>query len=257
MRKSFLGAMLLTIMLSSAPQAQAAPAIGEWSVAYAGSQGWKICVQPGGKWYVSSVYKAFSVQKGLSGTWNVRRGLTVLQAQNRTTTAGSFVVKNVNRSTMQGTYMWHDTATNRGGAYNDVRLTYRGRTCTPQYNFKAKYPAPRTATKGPDSYIAIAFSEGSGSQGIAWGANLFRVRNGALGFCKQGLDRKNDCKIVVSKANTCAAIAAIANRNGTFTWQSWYHPVRLIAQRNALSNCSKRAGGRTCELLAVKCSGDK
>jgi hypothetical protein len=117
--------------------------------------------------------------------------------------------------------------------------------------------APQVPTQmGGDKYIAIAFSETTGTQGTSWGLGSQAAVNAhALSLCNSG-GGNGTCKIVSQGPNTCGSIVGVQAPNGRYFYASATDPSRTQAQNTAMSICRRETRGAYCQLLATTCSTD-
>jgi hypothetical protein len=104
--------------------------------------------------------------------------------------------------------------------------------------------------KAPSTlYGAIAYGAQSLAYGDAFGkSSAAEAQRSALGFCRPN---GNDCKIVASFSNSCAAVAAVESK-GRFTVGQG--SSRAQAQSKAMSSCA--AIGGACVIEDWSCSGN-
>lgn len=96
-------------------------------------------------------------------------------------------------------------------------------------------------------YGAIAY--GAGTQAVGWAydqPDSNTAERSALAYCKKHGD---DCELVASFSNSCAAVAAASN--GKFAVGQG--DTRDDAQSSALSRCAESAGGQ-CDIQAWSCA---
>jgi len=121
----------------------------------------------------------------------------------------------------------------------------------------AKRPAPRrTFQQRTDTYVAIAYSETTGSSFTIWGeGDQAEGDRQAMNGCNQETNGRNDCQLVINGTNTCASLAAVDMGN-YYAYMAWTDPNRRTAENKTLRDCREKAEGRACELLSTKCSWD-
>jgi len=99
-------------------------------------------------------------------------------------------------------------------------------------------------------YGAIAYGAQSMAYGDAYGkSSAAEAERSALGFCRPN---GNDCKIVASFSNSCAAVAAVEAKNRFTVGQG---SSRAQAQSKAMASCASQIGGK-CEIEDWSCSGN-
>jgi hypothetical protein len=99
-------------------------------------------------------------------------------------------------------------------------------------------------------YGAIAYGAQSMAYGDAYGkSSAAEAERSALGFCRPN---GNDCKIVTSFSNSCAAVAAVDSKNRFTVGQG---SSRAQAQSKAMASCASQIGGK-CEIQDWSCSGN-
>jgi hypothetical protein len=102
--------------------------------------------------------------------------------------------------------------------------------------------------KPTTSYGAIAYGAQSTASGYAFNeGNAGDADRSALANCQQ---HGNDCKIVASFSNTCAAVAAVESEGRFSTGQAG---TKDQAQANAMKACQAQGGG-TCEIETWTCA---
>jgi hypothetical protein len=98
------------------------------------------------------------------------------------------------------------------------------------------------------SYGAIAYGPHSTANGYAFGkSSAGEASRTAMANCAQNGD---DCKVVTSFSNSCAAVAAVEDQGRYATGQG---DTRDEAQSNALAVCKKQGKGE-CEIEAWTCA---
>jgi hypothetical protein len=102
--------------------------------------------------------------------------------------------------------------------------------------------------KPTTSYGAIAYGAQSTANGFAFNEGTAGdADRSALANCRQHGD---DCKIVASFSNSCAAVAAVESEGRFATGQAG---TRDQAQANAMKACQAKGGG-TCEIETWTCA---
>ena len=115
--------------------------------------------------------------------------------------------------------------------------------CSPGGDLDVTHPWHRSVFYG-----AIAYGAQSAANGYAYdkGSKSDADRS-ALSFCKQHGD---DCKIVASFSNSCAAVAAVDSKG---VYAVGLAGTRDDAQSKAMSACTAQNGGG-CEIEAWTCA---
>ncbi len=103
--------------------------------------------------------------------------------------------------------------------------------------------------KGPSLlYGAIAYGARSTANGYAYGkGNMADAVHTAMANCQA---HGNDCRIVASYSNSCAAVAAVESRSVFSVGQG---ATRAQSQSRAMSVCSS-AHGAGCEIEVWSCA---
>lgn len=108
--------------------------------------------------------------------------------------------------------------------------------------------APALAAQRADSYGAIAYGPKSSAWGNASGESSAEdAKQKALSFCAR---RGDDCEVVASFSNTCAAVAVVEATGATFVATN---EKRGSAESQAMTACTQknRSG---CRMAASICA---
>jgi hypothetical protein len=102
---------------------------------------------------------------------------------------------------------------------------------------------------GPSiAYGAIAYGARSTANGFAYGKdNMMAAVHTAMTNCQQ---HGNDCKIVASFSNVCAAVAAVESKNVFSVGQG---ATKAQSQSKAMDACTS-AHGKGCEIEVWTCA---
>jgi len=103
--------------------------------------------------------------------------------------------------------------------------------------------------KGPSvAFGAIAYGARSTANGFAYGKdNMMAAIHTAISNCQQ---HGNDCKIVASFSNVCAAVAAVESKNVFSVGQG---ATKAQSQSKAMDACTS-AHGKGCEIEVWTCA---
>jgi hypothetical protein len=108
--------------------------------------------------------------------------------------------------------------------------------------------APALAAQHADSYGAIAYGPKSSAWGDAYGeGSADDAKRKALSFCAR---RGNDCDVVASFSNTCAAVAVVEATGATFVVTS---EKRGSAESQAMRACTQK-NHSGCRMAASICA---
>jgi len=108
--------------------------------------------------------------------------------------------------------------------------------------------APLAAQQRPDSYGAIAYSRKTGAWGNVYGENSADdAKQKALSFCGR---RADDCTVVASFSNTCAAVAVAQATGATFVVTN---EKRGIAETQARLACTQQ-NSSGCRVASSVCA---
>lgn len=109
--------------------------------------------------------------------------------------------------------------------------------------------AAAQAQQRPDSYGAIAYSPKSGAWGDVSGESSVEAANQkALSLCAR---RADDCTVVASFSNTCAAVAVLATTGATFVATN---EKRGIAETQAMRACHQQPNSSSCRVPSSICA---
>ena len=109
--------------------------------------------------------------------------------------------------------------------------------------------AAALAQQRTDSYGAIAYGPKSGASGDAYGeSSAADAERKALSFCAR---RGDDCKVITSFSNTCAAVAVLGATGATFAATN---AKRGAAEAQAMSACRQQPNSTSCRVPSSICA---
>ncbi|MDD2720167.1 MAG: DUF4189 domain-containing protein [Gallionella sp.] len=106
-----------------------------------------------------------------------------------------------------------------------------------------------------NTYIAIAFSQSTGSINTSLGTDQRQVSNSAVEGCNANAGWNRDCRVLYSGQNTCASIAGLQTNPNFYVATSMSGSTAQAAQNSALHNCRQQMR-QECQLLGTTCSWD-